>query len=137
MCQNVKCHLCVVCLCCFSLSASLGLYLFVSVSSSSLLSSSARASNLRMSVKKVRCKALARMLLCISLYDYPRLLKSESLEVIIQGSPGKSQKEGHENQGEIKELGGTSTRLFQSPLVLLHCFLATLHMFPRLFDPES
>ena len=36
----------------------------------------------------------------------PHLIKSRSLEG-VPGSPGQSQKEGQEEQGEVKELGGT------------------------------
>ena len=33
----------------------------------------------------------------------------------LSGSPGKSQKEGQEDQGEIKELGGAPLAVLRSP----------------------
>ena len=44
---------------------------------------------------------------------YPHLLKRTSLEG-VPGSPGKSQKEGQEDQGEIQELGGTPPAALRS-----------------------
>ena len=41
----------------------------------------------------------------------------------LRGSPGKSQKEGQKNQGEVKQLGGPPW-LFHLSLVLVACLLA-------------
>ena len=56
---------------------------------------------------------------------YIHLLKSRSLEG-APGSPGKSRKEGQEDQGELKELGGTPLSCFRVPCVLVAFLLAFL-----------
>ena len=60
---------------------------------------------------------------------YPHLLECVSQEE-VPGSPGKSQKEGHEDQGEAKELGGTPLAVFRSlgPLGLPSGFLSSLEL---------
>ena len=54
---------------------------------------------------------------------FPHLLKSRSLEG-VPGSPGKSQQEGLEDQGTLKQLGLIPPELFYLFLGLLAFLLA-------------